>query len=128
MSTYDLVRRRIAPIAFFVAIALIARDSCNKEQRSHATIVLEFGAAEASVQAVDAELWVGGRPYGNFHRVALAGHRIGTTQFDTAMPEPDGELRIDVDLGATHKQVVRRIHVEDGATVRVALGGELASP
>jgi len=128
VSTYDLFRKRIAPLAFFAAIVLIARDSCNKEQRAHATIVLDFGAAEASVRAVDAELLVAGASYGNFHRIALPGHRIGTTQFDTAMPEPDGELRIDVDLGAAHKRLVRRIHVEDGATVRVSLAGELASP
>jgi hypothetical protein len=128
VSKYDLFRRRIAPIAFIAAIALIARDSCNKEQRNHATVVLDFGAAEPNVTAVDAELWVGGASFANFHRVALPGHRIGKTQFETAMPDPDGELRIDVDLGADHKHVVRRIHAEDGATVRVSLGPDLTAP
>jgi hypothetical protein len=125
VSKYDLFRRRIAPIAFIVAIALMARESCMKQQRTHATVVFDFGAAEASVKAVDAELWVGGEQLSTFHRIALENH-IGKTQFQASMPDPDGELRIDVDLGETHKNLVRRIHVEDGATVHVSLGSELA--
>ena len=125
MSRYDLIRRRIAPIAFFVALALMARESCMKQQRTHATVVFDFGAVEAKVAAVDAELWVNGEQLSTFHRIRVDKH-IGKTQFETAMPDPDGELRIDVDLGDAHKQLVRRIHVEDGATVRVSLGSELA--
>jgi hypothetical protein len=124
VSKYDLFRKRIAPIAFIVAIALMARESCLKDQRTHATVVFDFGAAEASVRAIDAELWVNGAQLSTFHRVRVDRH-IGKTQFDTAMPDPDGELRIDVDLGETHKKIVRHIHAEDGATVRVALGSDL---
>jgi hypothetical protein len=125
VSTYDLFRRRIAPIAFIVAIALMARESCMKQQRTHGTVVFDFGAAEPSVAAIDAELWVNGAQLSTFHRIRVDKH-IGKTQFDTAMPDPDGELRIDVDLGDTHKKLVRHIHVEDGATVRVSLGSDLA--
>jgi hypothetical protein len=125
VTTYDLFRRRIAPIAFIVAIALMARESCMKEQRTHATVGFDFGAAEPNVQAVDVELWVNGAQLSTFHRVRVDKH-IGRTQFETAMPDPDGELRIDVDLGDTHKMLVRHIHVEDGSTVRVSLGSDLA--
>jgi hypothetical protein len=49
VSRYDLFRKRIAPIAFVAAMALLVRESCNKQERTHATIVMDFGAAEATV-------------------------------------------------------------------------------
>ena len=126
MTKLDFLRRRIVPVAFGVAIALMARESCNKEHRTHATIVLDYGAVEATVHAVDAELWVHDEQVSQFHRVALDHARIGSTRFVTALAEPDAELRIDVELASgEHRQIVRRIHADDGATIDVPIERDL---
>ncbi len=125
MSKYDLFRRRIAPIAFGIAIVLMARQSCEKGERAHATFVVDLGAARAEARAVDVELWVGADMIAELHRHALDGSTIGTPRFDAVLPAPDGELRIDVDLPAGHRHVVRRVHADEGATVTVPLGDAL---
>jgi hypothetical protein len=125
VTKYDLFRRRIAPIAFGVAIALIARDSCQKHQRTTATFVLDFGAAAPKVHAVEAEVWMNGEHVATFERNAVGGS-IGPTHFTGSLPANDGELRIDVDLGAgDHRHVVRTVHVEEGATATVPLERDL---
>ena len=121
MSRYDLFRRRIAPIAFFLAIALIARDSCEKDKRTHTTVELGFGAAGPSVRAVDVDVVVGGETIATFHRATLPGSVIGPCRFPLALPDDDGELRIDVDLGATHRRLTRRFHAVEGSAMLVTI-------
>ena len=71
MTKYDLFRRRIAPVAFALAIVLIARDACHKQEQNKATFVIDFGAAQPRVKAVDVELWMQGDQLAVFHRAAL---------------------------------------------------------
>jgi hypothetical protein len=125
VSRYDLFRRRIAPVAFGLAIVLIARDACNKQERTHATIVLDYGAAKGNVRAVDVELWAEGELLSQFHRQALEGSTIGTTKFAALSTSKDAELHIDVDLGTSHKLITRRFHAEEGATVTIPLEDQL---
>ena len=128
MSRYDLFRRRIAPVALLLAIGLIARDSCQKDHRTHATFVLELGAAAPDVRALDAEVWIAGERFSAFHREALPGGAIGPTRFEAALPADDGELRIDVAMTARDRHLVRHFHADEGSTVMVPLAGELAAP
>lgn len=125
MTRYDLFRKRIAPIAFFCAIALIAYDTWNKKDHTTATFVLDFGPAESSVQAVDAELWMDGDQLSTFHEVALAGHTIGPAKFKQSMPDRDGELRIDVTRASGHTKITRHFHADDDATIKVLLERDL---
>lgn len=125
MSKYDLFRRRIAPVAFGLAIVLMARESCHKQDQAHATFVLDLGAAQREARAVNAELWMKGEVVGVFHRAALDDHSIGSVRFDAVLPASDGELRIDVDLADGPHHLVRAVHAADGATVVVPLGDEL---
>ena len=121
MSRYDLFRRRIAPIAFFFAIGLIVKDSCEKGQRTHTTVELQFGAAEPQVRGVEVDVMLGEETFATFHRNALPGSTIGPCQFKLSLPQPDGELRIDVDLGSTHQHLTRRFHVVEGGTTLVTI-------
>jgi hypothetical protein len=121
----ELFRRRIAPILFGVVIALMARKSCHEGERAHATFVLDLGAASADVRSIAAELWMNGELVTELHRNALDDHTIGTVRFEAALPATDGELRIDAELPAGPKHVVRHVHTSDGATVTVHLGDEL---
>ena len=125
MTKYDLFRRRIAPVAFGLAIVLLARESCHKHERTRATFAIDFGAAQADVKSVDAELWVGEDQIAVFHRAALPGGTIGRVSFEAALPAKDGEVRIDVDTSTKHQHIVRHVHVEDGSHVVVPVGDEL---
>ncbi|HEX3474695.1 MAG TPA: hypothetical protein VHT91_06615 [Kofleriaceae bacterium] len=126
MSRYDLFRRRIAPIAFFLALGLIARDSCEKSHRTHTTVELQLGDAQSRVRAVDVDAVTGGETIARFHRAALPGSLIGPCRFELALPADDGELRIDVDLGAEHRRLTRPFHAIEGATMFVPIDRDLA--
>lgn len=122
------MKRRVLPIAFICGMAVLIQKTCNGQTRTHATIVIDLGAAATVVRAVDAELVVAGDSNAQFHRRALPDLAIGPCQFEVSMPADDGELTIDVELpGAVRKHLVRRIHASDGATIRVPLGPELGN-
>jgi hypothetical protein len=126
VTRYELFRKRIAPIAFGIAIVLLARDSCMKEHRIHTTFVLEPGAAVHEIRSVEADLYVDGNQLSAFRRNADDGAYIGPMRFDAALPEKDAELRLDVDLGARgHRAFTRRVHAIEGATVTVPLDSDL---
>ncbi len=120
-----MIRKRIAPLIFILAMGLVIRETCQKADRAHAAVVIQLGAAEAKVKAIDITLHVGGDELSLFHRVAPPGLTIGPIKFDVSMPERDGELRMDVTLDTTTKHIVRKIHAEEGAVVTVNIGDEL---
>jgi hypothetical protein len=124
VSRYQLFRRRLAPIAFFLAIALIAKDSCDKDRRTHTMVELDLGADRPGIRAIDVEVVIDAQTVATFHRAALPGSTIGPCRFQLSAPEDDGELRIDVDLGATHRQLTRRFHAVEGGTIVVPIAGE----
>ncbi|HEU4731057.1 MAG TPA: hypothetical protein VFT22_24355 [Kofleriaceae bacterium] len=121
MSRYDLFRRRIAPVAFFLAIALIARDSCDRDKRTHTTVELELGDARPIVRAVDIDVTVGADTVATFRRAALPGQPIGPCRFPVALPGEDGELHIELDLGTRHPRITRRFHAIEDSTMQVVL-------
>jgi len=117
----DFIRRRVMPVVFGVVIALMARRSCDGPDRTHATFVLNFGAAEPQIQAVDAELWMNQALVAQYHHAALGDH-IGTLKFDGTFPSTEGELRVDAQLrSGEHKNLKRTVHADDNATVTVNL-------
>ncbi len=119
MSRYSLIRRRLAPVAFVIGMGVIIQQTCTKQQRFHATLVLDLGPLAATAVAVDAELVIGPESIGKFHAVALPGVHLKSPRFEIAMPAADGELHVDVDLGAEHRAVIRGIHADDGGTITV---------
>ncbi|MGE0395903.1 MAG: hypothetical protein AB7T06_04170 [Kofleriaceae bacterium] len=125
MSRYDLFRKRIAPIAFILGMGLLVRETCQKEQRIHATIVIRAGEAEAKVKSIDAKVVVEGETLGELHREAAPGMRIGDARFEVALPEEDAQLIIDVDMEGGARHVLRRIHATEGATIDLDLSSDL---
>jgi hypothetical protein len=126
VSKYDLFRRRIAPVAFLLALGLIAFDQCGKEERTRATFVLDFGTAAKDVRAVEAAIWMNEAQVTQFRRTASEGAYIGPTRFEASLPATEDELRIDVELGSgVHKLVTRRIEFTEGATVTIPLDSDL---
>ncbi len=124
----DLLKRRVLPILFIGAMAVLIQRTCNGAERTHATIVLDFGSEVSRVKSVDAHLVVAGDANAEFHRAALPDLSIGPCRFEVSMPKDEGELTIDVDLGTTKKHFVRKIRPTDGSTVTVPLGPDLVAP
>lgn len=126
MSKYDLFRRRIAPVAFVLALGLIVYDTCQKHERTHATIVLDFGTAEPEVRAVEAEIWMNGEQVTQFRRAAPEGAYIGPARFETSLPDTEGELRVAVDLASgARRNATKPLHLQEGATVTIRLERDL---
>lgn len=126
MSRYDQFRRRVAPIAFGLAIAGMAYTTCQKQERTTATFVIDYGGAERDVRAIEAEVWMNGEQVTQFRREALDGAQIGPTKFKTSLPDTDGELRMDVELrSGDHRILERAIHVSEGSTVTIQLERDL---
>ena len=120
MTRYDFFRRRIAPFLFIGLLGVIALDTCRKNERTHATIVLDLGSARDRVRSIEAELVVDGEVINTFKRTAI-GSQMGPCKFEVAMPAKDGELRIVAD----GKPLVRRIHAEETGIVTVSLESDL---
>jgi hypothetical protein len=122
----DLFRRRIAPILFGVAIALMARKSCQSHGLTHATYVLDYGAAEPNVAAVDLDVWMDADvPIAHFHRAALGAH-IGPSKFEGSFPSTDGLMKFDIAMrDGSHKMFDRRVHADENAIVTVNLEPDL---
>jgi hypothetical protein len=121
MSRYDLFRRRLAPIALLLAIALLARDSCEKDKRTHTTVELQFGGDKPNIRAVDVDIVSGNETIATFHRAALPDSIIGPCRFPLALADEDGELRIDIDLGGPHHRLTRRFHAVEGSAMLVTI-------
>ena len=81
VSFLDLFKKRVLPIAFICGMAVLIQNTCNKQTRTHATIVLDLGDAAATVRSIDAELRVDGESNAQLHRKALDGLTIGPCRF-----------------------------------------------
>jgi hypothetical protein len=126
VTRYDFFRKRIAPILFLGMVGVIAYDACSKEERTHATIVLDLGEATGDVRSVDAELLTaGGESLSVFHRAALPGGSIGPVRFDAALPDEVAQIRIDVALRDKMRTITKTLRPVEGSTVTVLLGPSL---
>ena len=122
VTRYEFFRKRIAPFLFLGMVGLIAYDACQKEERYHATIVVDLGEADARVRAFTAELFVEGEQVSRFERRALSDMRISCPcTFKTAMPKESGELRFEVEVDGTIKKQTKQIHVIEGGKTTVKL-------
>ena len=128
MTRYDLFRKRLAPLAMVVAVALIGREQCNRMKRTHATVVLDFEDARPRVRDVQAEVKIGDESAAIFHREAHPPSHIGRCKFELALPVDDAQLTVDIDVDGTLRHVQRGIHLDEGATITIKLGRELAAP
>lgn len=126
MTKYDVFRRRLAPIAFGLAIAFMAYQTCDQQQRTTATFDIDYGTAEPDVRSIEAQIWMNGEQVTELHRQAIDDMSIGKTQFKASLPDTDGELRIDVELrDGERRETTRAIHVTEGGTVTVQLERDL---
>ena len=84
--------------------------------------MLQLGDAAPNVRSIAADVVIGDETFVQYRLHAPGDARV---QFEVSLPENDALLNIDAELAATRKQLVRRIHIEEGATVTVPLADEL---
>jgi hypothetical protein len=126
VTRYELFRRRIVPVAIVVVFALLAFETCNKQERTQASFVIECGEYAKVVRSIEAELWMNGERVGRFVNSANEGAYLNSMKFQASLPDTTGEMRIVVDLGGGQlKHLTRKIHVREGDTVTVNLEPDL---
>lgn len=125
MTRYEFFRKRVAPVLFLCVVGMIAYDACRKQERTHATIVLDLGSAAAEVREINAELFSGGDSIATFQRTALPGSSMGPCRFETALPDETAKLVIDVRLPTRTRTVTKTIRPIEGSTTTVPLYDDL---
>jgi hypothetical protein len=125
VTRYELFRKRIAPLLFLGMVGVIAYDACQKEERHHTTLVLDFGDAASDIREVNAEVFSGGDSMATFRREALPGGSIGPCRFETALPQEVAEVRIDVRLPTRTVVLTKTIRPIEGSTTTISLGDQL---
>ena len=123
---YDRFRRVLAPVVFFVALGVLAYETCHRKDSGQVTVVLDFGAAAPTVRHVRADVFVGDEPVGFFERGGL--DASGRSSFPVRIEDGTAtvELAVTTDHGA--RRFRRRIVAGAGETVTLDLAGELAAP
>jgi len=126
VTRWDFIRRRIIPIAMIIVFALLAVETCNKQERTQVSFVIEYGAYAKDVRTIEAEVWMNGERVTSFRREAAEGAFIGKTRFEASLPDTSGELRIDATMtSGDAKHITRKLHVEEGQTVTFDLEPDL---
>jgi hypothetical protein len=125
-STYQLLRKRIAPIAIVLAFGLLIFETCNKKERIDVRIVLDLGPASETVSRVDVDvLGTGGEPVSTFTRERDAAGMMGSPSFAAVLTDRDVTLAIRLHVPGRVIQTQRRIVADAGAVVTVAVADEL---
>jgi hypothetical protein len=115
VSRYALFRRRLAPIAFILAIALIGHEQCTKMHRTHATVVLDLGDVAPRVVSVDAEVRIGDESAAIFHRAAHPMAGAGSRRVTIVVIGPGTPVRDELDQ-PLHEPPPRRMgRIRDGS-------------
>lgn len=122
----DTLRRRIAPVAFLLALALLASRTCQSEA-VRVRIELDPGAASAEVRAVRVDVF----RQGEDQSVAVFSRRYGEAgpdarpSFEAQLDPGTYELRIEVETPRGHRRLERTIEPRDASTVTIRLEREL---
>lgn len=125
MTRYDLFRKRLAPIAFVLALGLLVHEQCQGAQRIHGVVVITAGEAAAKVKSIGAQVVVDGEVMGELHRYAREGSPIGDARFNVTLPAEDAFLKLEIEMVGEMRHLTRRLHIDEGATVHLDLAPDL---
>ena len=125
-SWYQTFRKRVAPLAFLIALVALTTRTCSSEI-AEVEITLDMGAAAADVRSLRLDIFPRGSDIGviQFQRTYPAS---GVSQAPTLRAQLDAgdyELVFDVALVDASKRFQRVITVGDRATITVPLERDL---
>jgi hypothetical protein len=123
---YQVVRKRIAPIAIILAFGLLIFETCSKQERIDVRFVLDLGGASETVSRVEVDvLDAEGEPLSTFTRERDAAGVMGNPAFDAVLSEREATLAIRLHVPGRVIRAERRIVTDEGAVVTVALADEI---
>lgn len=122
------MRRRVAPIAFLVALAALAHQTCKAES-AEVDLALRFGPEASAVESVRVDVV---RSDSGEH-VAFLERRFPSgapAELRQDVPLVEGMYRLDIELEVDGqlRRLSRVIDVEGSGGIRVDLSAELGPP
>jgi len=125
-SRYEWFRRRLAPVAFLIALGVLVHQTCQSRDRAEVTVGLDYGAAAAQVSHVRADVMVGDESVSWFE----SGPPVPgvPAQFRALIEGGQATVRIEVTTAAGVRTIERKIVAEGGSAVTLHLGDDLAAP
>jgi hypothetical protein len=123
---YDIFRKRIAPIAFIVAILALGTRTC-KADMAEVELTVSFGAAAADVRSIRVDLFKGDdvEPVASFNRsYGEAGAQ--TSPLLDAQLDP-GMYRVDMTVGTVSgtRHITRAVDMDDRSSITVSIERDL---
>jgi hypothetical protein len=127
-SWYDVFRRRVAPIAFLLALVALGYQTCRAESVD-VDLALRLGPGAAAVDAVRVDFLTdeSGEHVAYFERRFPGGAPAELRQ-PVQLPAGMYRLDIELELDGERRRLSRVIDVEGSTGIRVDLTGELATP
>ena len=123
---YNRLRKRLAPVAFAVALVVLVRETCTSKTRHEVTITVDTAPWTDRVRSLDGALMVGAEQVAELHHEAHPGIPVGTVTFVAAVPSESAELVLHVTLLDGVREVHKQLATPEGAAVSVPLGPDLA--
>lgn len=124
---YDIFRKRIAPVAFLVAILALGTRTC-KADMAEVTLTVDFGSAAADVRSIRVDLYRGDdvEPVVTLERAY--GDAGATTRPVLEAQLDSGSYRVDMSVGTTTGQryVTRSVELSDQSNVTVTIERDLS--
>ncbi len=128
-SRFARWRKRGAPLVLFIAIGVLAHETCKSDDRRAVTLQLDLGRDAGRVQELWVDVFVEGESVAQYRQ--LGGAR--RPQLEARLSGEAAEVRIELLLAplaeggeATRRLVTRRVRGEGGSTVTLPLSDELA--
>lgn len=132
-SWYQTIRKRVAPLAFLIALVVLATRTCSTEV-ADVEITLDFGSAAAEVRSLRVDVFPEDSNIGviQFQRTYDQRGVVEAPRLHAQLDPGDYELAFDVVLGDTaedvaSKRFARRITIGDRATITVPLERDLTA-
>jgi hypothetical protein len=128
-SAYDLFRSRIAPVAFVIALILLATHTCQSEPAS-VTFYFDFGGRGAPVRVLEVEMLRGDdpEPVANFKEHFSSSRPASRSRWKLKLDGGTYRLRIRVETAVKTHRLERTVKVTDGAAITVPLADALPAP
>ncbi len=124
-SVWHTLRRRLAPAAFFVALLVLASQTCESEL-AEVTVVVELGRAAPLIRQLQVDLYEDGAvaPISTFERTFTSG---APSSVSFTLATTDGAYRVDITATTANEPVWidRVVTLSSRAAVTVAIEDEL---
>jgi len=122
VTRYEWFRKRLAPVALIVALAVLAQQTCDRKQAASEQIELRFGTHADEVQHVRADVLVGDTPVAHVERDLVADPST-PVRFPAVVDGERATIMIDMTTTRGPRRVTRTL--TPGDVVIVDVGSDL---